>query len=68
MGAFFRQTIFFIILFLIFLWVQCMEHMQLKLHKRPHLSKFTFIYILLFDCSAGMFRYHSNRHCAESRP
>ena len=39
-----------------------------KLYTRPHFRKYTFIYILLFDFSVRMFRYHSNRHCAESRP
>ena len=39
-----------------------------KLQTRPHLREFIFIYILLFDFSARMFRYHSNRHCALSMP
>ena len=48
MGAFFRHHFFFIILFLSFyrfnLWSICS-----KLQTRPHLRKFTFIYILLLD-------------------
>ena len=33
-----------------------------------NLHSFIYFNLLLFDFSARMFRYHSNRHCAESRP
>ena len=50
MGAFFRNNSFLIILFLSFLWVQCMEHIYSKLYIQDlileNLHSFIYFYLI----------------------